>query len=128
MSFSCLPLLINSSIKELFRAPTISLKSNWSFLFIYCFNFITCFVIWILIGRSVYYMNWSFVTYFFKYSQHVKSLPNIYCAENNIGVVFISWRTTVVVIVIAIINFWLFAWRTSLIFDCGVIIFFLFLL
>ena len=62
-------------------------------------------------------MNRSFVTYFFKYFEHVIGFANICWANNNIGMIFISWNIWVVdIFIVDFIDFWL------LILDYGVIV------
>ena len=64
-------------------------------------------------------MNRSFVTYFFKYFEHVLGFTNFSWANNNIGMIFICCNNRVVDIVfVDFIDFWL------LILDFGVIVVF----
>ena len=63
-----------------------------------------------LIGRSSFYMNRSFVTYFFKYFEHVKGFAYVSWADNNISVIFIFWNISVDAIgIVDFIDFWCLA-------------------
>ena len=76
-----------------------------SFVFIYWFNFVSCFLIWILIGRSGYYMNWFFVTYFFEYFENVISFTNVPWSNNNAGMILVVWN---IIFIANVIDFWFF--------------------
>ena len=70
--------------------------NNWPFVFIYWFDINTCFIFWILIGWSGYYMNRSFVAYFVIFFQRVICFTTVSWACNDLTMVFIGWNTSVV--------------------------------
>ena len=89
-------------LRTIFRSQHIIENDNRSFVFVYWFYFITCFINWILIGRSSYYMNRSLVTYFFKYFQHIICFTYVAGADKNLAMVFICWN-----IIVNIIDFFI---------------------
>ena len=94
-------------LRTIFSSQHIIENNNRSFVFIYWFNFITCFINWILVGRSSYYMNWSFVTYFFKYFEQIICFAYVTRTYNDITLVF-NFRNNIVVRIDNIIGFWFF--------------------
>ena len=96
MSPACVKLIYSRTISS---SQHIIKNNNWSIVFMFWFNFTRCFIIWILSRCSGYYMNRSFVTYFFKYFENVLSFTNVFGSNNNMGVVFKCWNVRVFVIV-----------------------------
>ena len=55
-------------------------------------------------------MNWSFVTYFFKYFEHVKCFAHVSGPDNNTSSIFICWNTNLnilVFVIFSVFDFWL---------------------